>query len=174
VQLAPGFAAIVLVTGLATALSLVFARHPAPMGSAWLQAALLFGAACGLMLLARRRGIAAVLLATIAAAVPALVAHHGAIESATGVQCIMHELVNAAVPLVALALWRRTEGLSRAGVVGLAAAGALAGDAALHVSCSAADSVLHLLVFHVGGVALAAALAASIAGRLLRLGTATA
>jgi hypothetical protein len=170
-RVAPGFGAIVLGTGLASALSVAFARHVAPMGSAWLQAALLALAACGLMLLARRRGLGAALLATLVAAAPALAASPGALALATGVQCVAHELLTAALPLVALVLFRRTAGISRAALVGIAAAGALVGDAALHVSCSAASSVIHVLVFHVGGVALAAALTFVIAGRLLRLGT---
>jgi hypothetical protein len=46
-----------------------------------------------------------------------------------------------------------------------AAAGALAGDAALQVTCSAHGVGLHLLAFHAGGVVLAAA-----AASLLRRG----
>jgi hypothetical protein len=157
----------------------MLSRHPPATGSAWLIAALLSGAACCLMLLARRSGMAAALLATFAAAVPALVADHGSLDPAAGVHCAIVELLSAAVPLAALALWRRAEGVSRASarsapswpsVAGVAASGALAGDATLHISCSVADSILHLLVFHVGGVALAAALAGLIAGRLLRAG----
>jgi hypothetical protein len=103
-----------------------------------------------------------------------LVAGHGSLVLATGVRCVTHELLTAALPLVALVLFRRTGGISRVGLVGIAAAGALAGDAALHVSCSAASSVIHVLVFHVGGVAIAAALTGVLAGRLVRLGTASA
>jgi hypothetical protein len=171
---APRFAAIVIATGLASALGLAFARQLAPIGSAWLQGAFLEAAACGLMLLALRRGVVAALLATLLAAVPVLALSHGSLAFATGMKCVIHELVTAAVPLVALVLLRRTTGISRAGIAGIAASGALAGDAALHVSCPAASSAVHLLVFHVGGVALAAALVGIFAGRMLRLGTATA
>jgi len=90
-----------------------------------------------------------------------------------GVHCVIVELLTAAVPLAVLVLWRRVEGISRASVAGVAASGALAGDATLHISCSAADSILHLLVLHVGGVALAGALAGLIAGHLLRVGAAS-
>lgn len=40
--------------------------------------------------------------------------------------------------------------------VSAASAGALAGDAALHLTCQAHESLPHLLVFHVGGILLAA------------------
>ena len=174
VTFAPGFSGLVLVIGMVAAVSLMLARHPAPMGSAWLKAALLLAVACGVMLLARRRGIAAAVLATVAAAMPTLVSDHGSLDAATGVHCVILELMTAAVPLGALALWHRAKGVSRANVVGVAASGALAGDAVLHISCSAADSVLHLLVFHVGGVLLAGALAGLIAARLLRVGASSA
>jgi hypothetical protein len=171
---APGFAPLVVITGLVAGIGLTLSRHPPATTGAWLIAGVLAGAACCLMLLARRSGMAAALFATLAAAVAALVANHGSLDAAAGVHCAIVELLTAAIPLAALALWRRAEGISRASVAGVAAAGALAGDATLHISCSAADSVLHLLVFHVGGVALAAALAGLIAGRLLRLGPASA
>jgi hypothetical protein len=164
-----GLTGVVIATGFATALTLIFARHPLPMGIAWLQGALLAVVACGLMVLARRRGLLAALLSILSAAAPAFVASHGSLAPATGVLCVLHELSIAAVPLVALVLFHRTAGLSRAALVGIAAAGALAGDAALHVTCSAASSVLHVLVFHVGGVVIAAALTGAVAGRLLRV-----
>jgi hypothetical protein len=44
-------------------------------------------------------------------------------------------------------------------VAAAAAAGALAADAALQVTCAAHTAVPHLLAFHVGGIVLAAAAA---------------
>jgi hypothetical protein len=171
---APTALGLATVTALVAVIGVVFARHPAPIGAAWGWAAVLLALALGLMSFARRSGQLTAALAVAAAAVPAFAAGHGALALANGVDCILHELLSAAAPLAALVLWRRTEGVSRAALAGLAASAALAGDAALHISCSVADSALHLFVFHVGGVALAAALAGSLAGPILRLGRATA
>jgi hypothetical protein len=46
--------------------------------------------------------------------------------------------------------------------VGAAAAGALAGHAALHLTCPVRAATPHLLAFHAGGVLLAAALGLSV------------
>ena len=46
----------------------------------------------------------------------------------------------------------------------VAAAGALAAQAALHITCPSRTAMAHLLVFHTGGVLLAAMIGAMIAG----------
>jgi hypothetical protein len=73
-----------------------------------------------------------------------------------GVKCVLLELLASLVPWIAFlrtnAFVRRAEGAA------VAAAGALAGHAALHLSCPVAHDDAHLLVFHLGGVLLAAAL----------------
>ncbi|HEY6001519.1 MAG TPA: hypothetical protein VIV57_01515, partial [Anaeromyxobacter sp.] len=48
---------------------------------------------------------------------------------------------------------------SASAMAAAAAAGALAGDAALQLACPARAAMPHLLAFHVGGVVLAAAAA---------------
>lgn len=93
---------------------------------------------------------ASALLAALAAAAPGLFA-------AVGVHCLAFELLAAAGPVAAVAL---AGGFSAQGprwtAAALAASGALAGQVALHFSCPAHSAGLHLLVFHLGGVALAA------------------
>jgi len=76
-----------------------------------------------------------------------------------GVKCMALELVAAAIPWVG---FRRVTGVGGTKWEGaaVAAAGALAGHAALHLSCRVPNASAHLLVFHVGGVVLAAALGA--------------
>jgi hypothetical protein len=70
-----------------------------------------------------------------------------------GVDCLGLELVGGAAA-AALVLWKA--GKSAAAVAPTAAAGALAAQAALHLTCAVHDQAPHLWVFHVGGVALAA------------------
>jgi hypothetical protein len=85
------------------------------------------------------------------------------------VKCVAIELFAAAWPLGAAAL---AKGLvQRPGspwaTAALAASGALAGQAALHLTCPVRFAEPHLAVFHTGGVVLAALLGAS-ASRLPR------
>jgi hypothetical protein len=70
-----------------------------------------------------------------------------------GVDCFGLELLGGALAaLVAL------RSVSRGSLAAAAAAGALAAQAALHICCSAHGQAPHLWLFHVGGVAVAAAL----------------
>ena len=75
------------------------------------------------------------------------------------------ELLAASLPWLAFrqVAGPRREKWSSAAV---AAAGALAGHAALHLTCPAAHADAHLFVFHVGGVVLAAMLAVLATPRL--------
>jgi hypothetical protein len=94
---------------------------------------------------------ASFVLALLGAAVPGL-------APAVGVKCLLFELATASVPsVVAWRAGRRGEVVT---VALAAAAGALAGMAALHVACPVHEARAHLFAFHVGGVAVAAALGA--------------
>ena len=79
--------------------------------------------------------------------------------------CTLFELIAAALPLAATAVVFR--GDRRPGALATAAAaGALAGQAALHIACSGSHNVVHLWVFHIGGVAAAALLGWVVEGQL--------
>jgi hypothetical protein len=82
-----------------------------------------------------------------------------------GVECTLLELFAAALPWVA---FRRVAGpwRSRSAASAVAAAGALSGHAALHLTCPIAHADAHLLVFHFGGVVLAALIGALATPRL--------
>ncbi|HTN52614.1 MAG TPA: hypothetical protein VML50_09450, partial [Anaeromyxobacter sp.] len=86
----------------------------------------------------------------------------GPLEAGLGFHCLALELACAAGAVAAgwAAVRRGVTALGGRLAAGAAAAGALAGDAGLHLVCRAQDSLPHLLVFHVGGVALVAVLAA--------------
>ncbi len=83
------------------------------------------------------------------------------LEVKIGVKCTLLELVAGAIPWCAsYVVARRSKTMfDPARAAGLAAAGALAGHAALHLACSVAHADAHLLVFHLGGVVIAPALA---------------
>jgi hypothetical protein len=155
-------------TAVGTALQVALARHPSPIGWPWAPAAVVFLAACALLLLARRRGLLATALGTAVAIGLALLAGRGELALFVGVQCAVHELGTALIPVATLLLLQRSADPARSAIVGAAAAGALAGTAALHLTCPDAGSMLHVLVFHVGGVLAAAGLAGAAAARLLR------
>lgn len=73
------------------------------------------------------------------------------------VGCLQVELVVAALPLMAVLAFSRSAG-RRLGALQSAAtgaAGALAGQGVLLTTCAADESALHVLAFHVAGVALA-------------------
>jgi hypothetical protein len=91
-----------------------------------------------------------------------------AMEAGHAMGCLEHELLVAALPLVAAGWLTRAAG-RRVGTIETAAAGAagaLAGQGVLLSACAADESVLHVLAFHVAGV-LAAALAGGLVGRAL-------
>jgi hypothetical protein len=80
-----------------------------------------------------------------------------------GQLCVLFELAFAAftwLAATAVARFSRVT-LDRWHGAGVAAAGALASGAAQHLTCPVAHAGAHLLVFHVGGVALAAMLGAT-------------
>jgi hypothetical protein len=122
--------------------------------------AFLIAAAAVVLACMNRVGTRAVLvaLATSAAFALAAASTH-LLAPAIGVKCTLLELVAASLPWLA---YRFAAGPSRArpASAAVASAGALAGHAALHLTCPVPHADAHLLVFHFGGVVLAALLGA--------------
>lgn len=144
------------VAGIALA---AIAKQHSPHAHDWVEAASALSLAVGLAYFATTRRVGAIglavassfVLALLGAAVPGL-------APAVGMKCLLFELATASVPgVIAWRAGRRGEIVT---VALAAAAGALAGMAALHVACPVHEARAHLFVFHVGGVALAAALGA--------------
>ena len=150
---------------MAFALELGMARHsdrdPGAMGRAMVVAVIAIGLATW-----NRGKVAAVLAAVATSAVFAMTASSvSLLAPATGVECMLLELLAASLPWIA---FRQVAGPWRAkwASAAVAAAGALGGHAVLHLTCPAAHADAHLFVFHVGGVVLAALLAAAATPRL--------
>lgn len=100
---------------------------------------------------------AALAACAVSLAVAALASGSLGLFAAVGVHCLAIELFSAAWPLAALAAARGfSSSASGWTTAALASAGALAGQAALHLTCPERSATPHLLVFHVGGVLLAA------------------
>ncbi len=83
-----------------------------------------------------------------------------------GIDCGFTELLAATLPLVAAA-WMFRRRPQPGALATAAAAGALAGQAALHLVCGGNHSAVHLWLFHVGGVAAAALAGWMVQGRLV-------
>lgn len=145
------------------------ARQRSRDGADWILAVVLGCGALALAATATRRALVAVGGALAAAFLGAgLLGGPGALGAAGGIDCVATEVAGAAAAVGATWLVLRA-GATRPpllGVAGLAAAGALAGDAALQLTCRAHASLPHLLLFHAGGV-LVAAVAAAVAWRFL-------
>lgn len=86
------------------------------------------------------------------------------------VGCMTTELVIGALPLLSMLALARGAGARAGAFTGAAAGacGALAGQGVLLTTCGADESVLHVLVFHVAGVALAALLGGGLGTALAR------
>jgi len=82
----------------------------------------------------------------------------GELDPRVGVKCLLLEVVAGAFPLATTAflVWRRRAPAGALVFACVAAAGALAGQAALHLTCPRRLDLPHLFAFHVGGVAVAA------------------
>jgi len=89
------------------------------------------------------------------------------LEATLGVRCSFRELWAAAISWAIITTAARASRLSlgRWQQTAVATAGALAAHAGQHVACEVPHSDLHLLVFHVGPLLLAAGLAAASASR---------
>jgi len=151
-------------------LVLVFAAKRRTGGStAWIESAALVSAALACLAWLRRIGpIAAWLVFGASALMAALVWGDEPFAPGKGVACVLTELAAAAVPTAILvrAFIRRRSMRPTLALVVVSAAGALVGQAALLLTCPDRTSGLHVLAFHCGGVALAAA-GALVTGRLL-------
>jgi hypothetical protein len=150
---------------LAFAIPLLFARHRDWEG--WTAALLALVVATSLSATAGvlRAGAwvalaAAAGFAIAAGGIPGLAGGEIGLVSRVGIDCIAFELLGGAIAsgLVLLRLGPRDGSLAAT-----AAAGALAAQAALHLTCPANTHAPHLWVFHVGGV-----LAAAVAGWTLQ------
>ena len=147
---------------------LLFARHLEAEG--WAAALLVLVAAAALAgsAGALRAGALVTLAASagfaLAAGVPevsfaAVPAHAGELE------CTVLELIAAALPLAAAA-WLFQRDPRPGALAQAAAAGALAGQAALHLACPLRANPVHLWAFHVGGIAAAAIVGWAVERRL--------
>jgi len=150
--------ALVAVVGLA-ALLVLAARRPSLSPGDWAVAGALTLAAIGIAALARRL-TAAFAAAAVSASLVAAVVRGGAgpWELAAGLDCLVTE-VAAAAGLATVGWLAARRRLDPAHPSVWAVAGALAGDAALQITCGSHGSLAHLALFHVGGVLLTALLA---------------
>jgi hypothetical protein len=151
--------------GVAWVAFLLFARHHETAAPVWIGAVVVGLAALAVAIAGPRLG-GWVAAATVGASTLfALVAGTGReLEPAAGLHCFVSELL-AGTAAFGAAMWmRRRHGEAETpwSFAAVAAAGALAGQAALNVVCGARDALPHLLVFHTGGVLVAAALGAAI------------
>jgi len=155
------FVAVSLVATLATVgLLVALGRHPSRSPADWAIALALTGVAATLAALAHRATLRHVATAVSAVLATSLLAgSRGPLEIATGLECLLTVL--AAAGGVTGTAWfvlrRGPAALVRSAVGSLAVAGAMAGVAALQLTCGAHTSVAHLLVFHVGGLLAVAA-----------------
>lgn len=137
--------------------------------------------AVSLAVLAATAAVVTLLRARMPVAVAALIGLSGLfavfagrvalLEPTIGVQCTLNEIVIGAIPWLAALLVARRKGiqLGRWDITAAAAGGALAAQAAQHLACPVPHADAHLLVFHFGGVMLAA-----LGGRLTPLWSAPA
>lgn len=90
----------------------------------------------------------------------------GGLHAAVGVKCVIAELISSAIPLAAaVTLLRRGVSGGAKEIAAAGCAGALAGQALLHLTCPVSTATPHLFVFHTGGV-LVAALLGGLLGRV--------
>jgi hypothetical protein len=136
-----------------------FVRTRSPSLSDWALAATVWAVAVVVASTASRKPLVATALAVLAAvAAAAISGAPGPLAAALGLECLATELASAA--MVVGAVWLALRGgtsPAQSAMAAAAAAGALAGDAALQVTCAAHTAFPHLLAFHVGGVVIAAA-----------------
>jgi len=147
--------ALVLASGF---LLTAIAKHRATDLRAWLfaLAALSVAVVTTLIATAGARGrtlllfASSLLLATMASG-------SGDFAARIGTKCLLIELFAAALPFAAAARAARLRRVPAEPtfLAAAAAAGALAGQASLHLTCPEAAAAAHLLVFHFGGVLLA-------------------
>jgi hypothetical protein len=146
-------------------LVLALAKHRAPEVEAWQLAAIVGIAAAAAAFFAPRWARGSLAAVTIGSACFAFaVSATTGLFPAIGVKCTILELVGSALPLGA-AFFMASRGTLERGrwrFAASAAAGAIAAQAALNVTCPVHTAGPHLWVFHVGGVVLAAVIGAAL------------
>ena len=158
--------AVAASAGFVAFVALARSRSHAP--GDWALALALAALAAALAAAARGRPLLCAVVTVLASlAAAALSGAAGPLAPALGAECVATELATAG--LVVAGAWLALRGGStvpaRAARAAAAGAGALAGAAALQLTCGAHGSAPHLLVFHVGGVLLAILLAAALSRR---------
>ena len=139
-----------------------FARVRSPYPADWAIAGALWALAVVLAATASRRPLLVTGLAVGSALAAAVISRaHGPLSASLGLECLATEVASAAAVVGAgwLALRGGTSSPSRAAIAAAGASGALAGDAALQITCAAHTAVPHVLAFHVGGIVLVAGMA---------------
>ena len=139
--------------------ALALAKHRAEDSASWFWSAVILSASVlgigGIMRFDAPVTAAAVVISGVLSAV---LGREGMLFPAIGIKCVLIELIAASLPLATTAFLvvsrRVTSGAWRFSAA--AALGALAGQAALHLTCPVAAVRPHLLTFHTGGVFLAA------------------
>jgi hypothetical protein len=142
------------------------AKHHSHKSAAWIESLIALGIAAATTLLAKRLGAwGAVVVCVASAALVVATGAEGDLAVRLGLKCVVIELVAAALPSAAIVrgILRTQSPVDAGELTATAAAGALAGQAALQVTCVARASMPHLLAFHLGGVLLAALLGGLVA-----------
>jgi len=144
----------------AWAVLLLLARSQATDTENWMVSAVVLLCALGLVALALRTGTVALVLALGASLGLSFgTGNSDGFELLHGVKCVVTELVAAAAPYAALFFTvMRGQAVSVRSCAAVAAAGALGGQAALHITCPELAHTPHLIATHVAGVVLAALL----------------
>ncbi len=141
------------------ALVALLAKHRVTEPAALVGAALCLVAAAARAAGFPRRSWAGVgITVALSALFAGVVGTAGSLDPMVGVKCVLLEAVAASLPLAtsAFLVWRRRAAAGALVFACVAAAGALAGQAGLHLTCPRRLDAPHLFVFHVGGVVFAA------------------
>ena len=136
-----------------------FARSRSPSVSDWALAAGLLLVAVLLVASASRRPRLATALAGLAVVAAATISGTpGPLAVGVGLECLATEVAAGGLTVAAvwLALRGGTTSPAASTIVATGAAGAVAGAAALQITCAAHTALPHVLVFHVGGLVIAA------------------
>jgi hypothetical protein len=139
---------------------LAFARARSPSIADWTLAAVLWAIAVAVAAVVSRRPFLAAAIAVVASLAAAVISDGpGPLAPGLGIECAATELASSALVAGAVWLTARRVGFpwTPFALAAAAAGGALAGNAALQVTCAAHGSAPHQLVFHVGAVLVAAA-----------------
>jgi hypothetical protein len=135
------------------------AKQHAGDAASWVLSATVLGSAltCTIAAQRGRRHAAALGAVATSALLVLLAAASAGLSVRVGLKCTLIELIAAALPYgsVAYVAIRRGLEVGAARYAAVAAAGALAGHAALHITCPVRTQGAHLMAFHFGGVVLA-------------------